>query len=445
MAASTTQHGSRLRAEHDPRAAALLIIDTVLAGKEASQNILDATLRDSRLVPLDKRLCTELVYGYLRNRICVSWHLEQLLAHPEKLPAEMQLTLGLAAYELAYLSRIPAHASVNWAVSRVRNRFGQGLAKVANGVLRSFSRNVPGLFDDARYASLPEADARLAVRFALPVWIFRLWREAYGDEVALCYAKASSAQAVSALRVNAARERAASLRAQLVNDCKGVPVGAWGVAFPEGAPYAARSLEREGAVSFQSPGVQEVMAFLDATSWKGSVWDACAGRGGKTAALLELGVNVAAATDASAARIGLLPGELARLGLDATGLAVKEADAASVDAVTSSFDVVLADVPCSGLGTLSRRPEIRFRRTEADCDALCATQDAILDAAAAHTASGGSIAYLTCTLNPRENEQRIAAFLARHASFFLEREWRTPDDSPWNEFFYAAVVRHTGA
>ncbi len=138
---SALQRGAADRSEHDPRAAALRVIDQTLTGKEPSQFLLDKALRESKMVPSDKGLCTELVYGFLRSAIRLDWNLRQLLRDPDKLPPEMLLTVKLAAYEIAHL-RIPPHASVNWAVSRIRNRFGKGLAGVANGVLRSFVRSM---------------------------------------------------------------------------------------------------------------------------------------------------------------------------------------------------------------------------------------------------------------------------------------------------------------
>ena len=441
MNQSSTRRGARNRAEHDPRTAALLIIDEVLTGKDASQAVLDKTLRSSKLVPSDKRLCTELVYGYLRNALHLEWNVRRLLASPQKLPAEMLLVLGLAAYELAYLSRIPSHASVNWAVSRVHNRFGQGLAKVANGVLRTFARDLSGYHNASRYDIIADPLERLAVVHGVPAWIVRLWLDAYGEEATQAYLRSSSAQAVPAVRVNAFRDGAVTLRSRLVSAVGGVAVGLWGVAFPEGVPYEVREMEKQGVVSFQSAGVQEVMAALDAASWHGPVWDACAGRGGKTTALMELGIAVTLASDIAHTRIMQLPSEIERLGLDGTSLAVIGGEAPLQEAVSGRFATILADVPCSGLGTLSRRPEIRFRRTAADIAQLCVTQDAILDASVSRLQLGGAIIYLTCTLNPAENGERVNAFMERHPTFSLEREWQTPRETAWNEFFYGAVLR----
>lgn len=435
------QRGTTDRAAHDPRTAALRVLDRVLTGKEPSQAVLNAMLRESELVPSDKGLCTELVYGYLRWALRLEWDLGRLLKNPDKLPGEMLLVLGLAAYELAFL-RIPAHASVNWAVSRVRNRFGKGLAGVANGVLRAFAHDVKQHDAPDRYAAITDVVERLAVVHSLPVWIARLWVDAYGEETALAYMRAASGQAVPALRVNAQRDDAASLRDQLVVEGKGVVAGLFGAAFPSGAPYLARILEKKGRASFQSAAVQEILEELGMPAWPGPVWDACAGRGGKTAAMLERGVNVQAATDLSSARINALPGELARLGLPAPAV-ILEADAANLPAESpfrNKFATIIADVPCSGLGTLSRRPEIRYRATAESIAEMISLQDAILDSAVAHLLPGGRIVYLTCTLNPAENEVRVAAFLARHPAFFLLREWATPHDSPWREFFYGVVL-----
>ena len=443
---SAIQRGTANRSEHDPRTAALRIIDSVLTGNEPSQAVLDRGLRGSRMVPSDKGLCTELVYGYLRNAIRLDWNLRQLLKNPEKLPGEMVLTLGLAAYELAHL-RIPSHASVNWAVTRVRNRFGKGLSGVANGVLRTFAREMKMYRDESRYAGIKDQAERLGVMHALPAWVAQMWLDAFGEDTACAYMRASSSRAIPAVRVNAAYESAASVRETLLAEGKGIAVGEWGAAFPDGAPYVAKALEKKGAASFQSAGVQGILHELKMHSWPGPVWDACAGSGGKTAAMLERGLAVRFASDLSEQRVERLTEELKRLGLpervqglEPPKIVVADAGAPTPAIGEQLFATILADVPCSGLGTLARRPEIRFRRTAGSIAALTATQDAILDAAARALLPGGQIVYLTCTLNPAENEDRVVAFLARNAGFSLQSVCSTPVDSPWHEFFYGAIL-----
>ncbi|MCC8193903.1 MAG: 16S rRNA methyltransferase [Deltaproteobacteria bacterium] len=443
------QRGAANRSDHDPRAAALRVIDQTLTGQEPSQILLDKALRESRMVPSDKGLCTELVYGFLRNAIRLDWNVRQLLREPDNLPREMLLTLELAAYEIVHL-RIPAHASVNWAVSRIRNRFGKGLSGVANGVLRAFARDVKAYKSMERYTEALGEREGLAVYYAVPGWVANVWLDAYGPDTARAYLEASSSPPVPAVRVNASREDAVAVRIELMTNGRSEahPVGPWGLAFPGGAPYIARKLEREGKLSFQSAAVQEMFQALDMPFWPGPVWDACAGRGGKTAAMLERGLSVSVASDSAAGRLSGLPGELARLGFE-EGLrpAVLEADVADVPddpAFASLFGTVLLDVPCSGLGTLARRPEIRFRRSEADVAALTAAQDGLLDAADRHVRDGGCVVYVTCTVNPAENEERVRSFLMRSPGYSLEKEWATPPSSPWHEFFYAAVLVKKG-
>ena len=443
---SALQRGTANRSEHDPRTAALRIIDQTLSGKEPSQMLLDKALRESIMVPSDKGLCTELVYGFLRNAVRLDWNIRNLLREPDKLPDEMVLVLELAAYEIAHL-RIPAHASVNWAVSRVRNRFGKGLSGVANGVLRAFARDVKGYKNEARYMDALGPVTGLAVFYAVPEWIVRLWLDAYGETKTRLYLESSASPAVPAVRVNAARDNAATVRGDLMNtgQSEAHAVGSWGLAFPTGVPYIARGLEKEGRLSYQTAAIQELFVEMDMPSWPSPVWDACAGRGGKTAAMLERGLSVSVASDIVAGRISCLNNELERLGIVSDSWpVVLKADAANVPdspAFAEPFGTVLLDVPCSGLGTLARRPEIRFRRTAEDIAELTAIQDGILDATAARVRSGGRIVYITCTLSPRENEGRVKAFLERTPGFTLDKEWNTPSDSPWHEFFYTALMR----
>ena len=443
---SALQRGTANRSEHDPRTAALRVIDQTLTGNEPSQMLLDKALRESKMVPSDKGLCTELVYGFLRNAVRLDWNIRTLLREPDKLPDEMLLVLELAAYEIAHL-RIPAHASVNWAVSRVRNRFGKGLSGVANGVLRAFARDAKQYKNEAHYTEALGPVKGLAMFYAVPEWIVRLWLDAYGEEKTRVYLEASASPAVPAVRVNAACADAAAVRVELMTtgQSEAQAIGPWGLAFPTGVPYITRRLEKEGRVSFQTAAIQELFLTTDMPSWPSPVWDACAGRGGKTAAMLERGLSVSVASDIAAGRISGLHAELERLGFAPDTLpVVLEADAANVPdspAFAEPFGTVLLDVPCSGLGTLARRPEIRFRRTTEDIADLTAIQDGILDATAARVRSGGCIMYVTCTLSPAENEERVKAFLARTEGFVLDREWTTPPASPWHEFFYAAMVR----
>ncbi len=432
-------------------------------------------MRHARISRQDAALATELVYGYLRSEIRISWLLRRFLTAPDKLPPEALLTLGVAAHEIVHLDRIPDYAAVDWAVTHIRQRFGLGLGKLANAVLR----NVARLGDDARNAELyreGQSDSRdfLSVCHAAPRWLVDLWCEAYGmDRTADLLA--SSAQAPApAVRVNAARPGWQALRDRLIADHGGTACGHAGVMFPVGGfPAEVAALEREGLVSRQGAASQEVLDALRPATWEGPVWDACCGRGGKALALLERGVDVRLCSDPNAGRLRGLRADAGRLGLAEPAIARASATQPPCTEVASSaaagpegsampilsatpdtkdatarpgtFRTILIDAPCSGLGTLSRRPDIKLRRTPADLDALAALQGRIVDAALSVLPSGGRLVYITCTLNPAENEAQVERLLSVAGSggipLSVEVQYTTPADTPAREFFFGVVLR----
>lgn len=472
------------RAAHDPRAAALSALFRVFCEGTDSQAAVDEALASPDLVPTDKRLCTELVYGALRWHPRLQCFAEGFLARPDKLPIEMRLSLVLALYEMAFL-RIPHHASVNWAVAHVRNRFGAGLAGVANGALRSMQRSLGRFADPAWYRErFAEEDEASACMAGVPVWLFRLWMGAYGPEQTGALLEASQMPPLSGLRLNRARPGWERLREELLRsgaaperpadpgvDDEGetaVPaparplvVGECCLAFPGTLPWRGRELVKEGAASRQSAASYEALEAFDPAAWPLPVWDCCAGRGGKTLALLERGVPVALASDPSQKRLAALGEEYARLGLASPpcppALLLSAAERVEsfqgvpplhgasgggpAQPAPEAFGTILVDAPCSGLGTLSRRPEIRLRRSPKDIADLVRLQRGILRSVWPRLLPGGRLVYLTCTLHPEENEGQTKAFLASHTDARLVSEFRTPFASPLREFFYGAALQ----
>jgi 16S rRNA (cytosine967-C5)-methyltransferase len=430
-------------------------------------------LRHGRISRQDAALATELVYGYLRTEIRISWLLRRFLKAPEKLPPEALLTLGVAAHEILHLDRIPAYAAVDWAVTHIRLRFGPGLGKLANAVLR----NVARLGGDARNADLYRADLPdqrdfLGVYHAAPRWLVDLWCDAYGMDRAAALLAASAQAPAPAARVNAARPEWEALRDRLVAEHGGARCGHAGVVFPAGGfPAEVAALEREGLLSRQGAASQTVLDALRPDTWEGPVWDACCGRGGKALALLERGVDVRLCSDPNAARLHGLRADAARLGLALPALVRASATqppcaidmtgttgTTDITGTTGAFRTILIDAPCSGLGTLSRRPDIKLRRTPADLGTLAALQARILDAAVAALPPGGRMAYITCTLNPAENEAQIDRLLAATcptsmslpaggakaagaSRLTVEARHVTPVDSPSREFFFGVLLR----
>lgn len=417
------------------------------------QAAVDTVLRSGAAAGSERRLVTELAYGCARERIRTEAILQRLLRKPAGLPQPMLHSLAIAVHSLLFQDRIPAHAAISEAVRQVDGLYGQRLARVANGVLRSLQRLGDAPLDCAWYEDARDTQGlrqwRAACRFwSLPDSIADLWRDAYGEETALALMRRNFQRPWTGIRVNARHPRARALREALMAAApladRAAP-GSWGVAFAPGAlpeqvlGHTLAHWRNEGALEFQSAGSQVLLQELGLTEWQDPVWDACAGVGGKSLALLEAGVPVRLATDTSQERLTLLVA--ARAGREPMQMAVVCADAATPPLRAWSGHI-LADAPCSGLGVLGRRPDIRFpgRRSQAVMRAYPQTQGRILTTLAQRLQPGRQLAYLTCTLNPRENEVVVDALLRQEPGLRLVRSWTTPMDHPWLEGMFGALL-----
>ncbi len=428
------------------RVAALHVLETIdRPDAPALQSVLDSKLRTARLSPLDKALCTELVYGVTRHHLLLNWIAGQFLRNPGKTPEALRRILAIASYELLFLERIPPHASVNTAVDLVRAVLGGKCSGVANGVLRSLVReDVSRFLPEAVEQRLGTTPQGLSIAWSLPEWIIRLWIDAYGKEKTLSLVRAASRTPRACLRFNARFKDATQQRDALLSAIPGAhPLGNFGLLLPPGSHLAAiDELLQSGRASRQGAGSQRVLDALDAFSLQGPVWDACAGFGGKTCALLERGVAVAVASDTSVSRLRGLRRELERLNLPRPLIV-------SASATTPPFckdfhpASILIDAPCSGLGTLSKRPDLRLHRTADHLPPLVSLQSQILDAAWKRLKPEGTLVYITCTLNPQENEQQIDRMLNAHtdASAICRFESTPGDDGA--DLMFGAVLRKT--
>ena len=439
---NTLQHNERPRRQdaRDLAVQVLLRLDGTLAPVQA---VLHRLLACAVCGPADAALCSELCYGVLRMEIRLHWLLARFLKMPEKLPPRMRCVLLVAVYALLFLEGMPAYAVVDWAVASVKREYGGTLARVANGCLRGIDREGTAPLTYAYYnAAGQEALMQQAVYYSLPLWIVRLWHNDYGsDKAALLMAK-SSARPVAGLRVNKLRtdwedvarqlEHAGAQR--LAATCFAVTPKIRAQAEDQCSLIA---LLAEGRLSRQGAASQLVLHTLCPEIWPEPVWDACAGQGTKSCALLELGKNVYMSSDTHLPRLRRIDGECRRLQLPMP--LVVQASALHPPLRRKAGTIVL-DVPCSGLGVLASRPDIRRHRRTKDVQVLLRRQAAMLEAAHGALPSGGHIAYITCTQNPAENEEQIRAFLGRHPTAELAKEWNSPAENMLLEGMYAALL-----
>jgi len=395
------------------------VIRRVFEDGAYADRALHGEARRHRLEPRDRALATRLAYGGVQRRATLDHVIERLAGRPvDRLEPAVLAALRLGVLQLAFLDRVPAHAAVGESVELAKqaSRAGAGLV---NAVLRRASREAAAIV-----AALPDrTPAEAALKHSYPRWIAELWFDALGPDEARALMAAGNEPAEAALRINTLKARTLHL-----------PVPAHPAAgLPEGlvvdAPFDAFASPQweQGLLMPQSRAAMAVSRAVDPQAGE-RVLDLCAAPGGKTTHLAALIRNEGriVAVERHPGRAKALERTAARMG--ASCVEVRTADAAVP--LGDTFDRVLVDPPCSDLGTLAARPDVRWRKDRDTPTGLAATQAAILDAGATAVRPGGVLVYSTCTISPAENERTVAAFLERHPGFAPDR---MPSDVPvWN-------------
>ncbi len=391
------------------RSVAASVLVRVLEDAAFASAVLDAEVsRAVQLEARDRALATELVYGSLR---VLPWLEERLARHAPRglgsLDPRTRAELVLSAYQLFFLERVPAFAAVNEAVESIKLARGAKLANFANAVLRKTSAEAS--------AEKGKGPALLleAVRRSLPPWLDASLRRALGDDGAEALWATGATPPPLGLRVREASSRDACLEALAA----GVPGGT----FARGAVSPLAILARGGGKSEAWPGsgvswgVQEegsqVVALALGARPGERVLDACAGRGNKAALLASCVAGGGGAVDAA----DLHPSKLARLGKQlgsAAGATFAVDWSVGVGDVPEGYDRVLVDAPCSGVGTLRRRPDLALRREPTDLARLASLQAEVLVRAASRVRDGGRVVYAVCSVLVEEGEEVVARALA---------------------------------
>ncbi len=411
------------------REAALEALHRCLGSGVDIQGALDRAISSrSNMDPRDVGLATELCYGYLRLKGRLEYILSRYLKDPSKLPPKMRLAMGVAAYELLHLERIPAYSTVNWAVDFAKTKPKARLTGLFNAVLRRVSELGDEVNDLDWYREGATDIEHLSRYYACPEWIIELWHNGYGEETTRHYLEAQ-VQA-PAIGLNLYRHPDADV---LYNELAANPniIDIDGMSFalkagtqlPDAAPPMAR----------QSFAARQAVEMLSPKQWPTPIWDACAGRGGKSRVLKEMGIDDIFASDVHMGRLSALHRELPKVPAFAAR--------ADLEPPIKGAGTILLDLPCSGLGVLSRRPDTKWRRTRHEVAELEQLQARILNNAVDALKPGGVIAIITCTLNPDENEHQLDRLLKAHDRIKKGPTWTTPADSPLNEFFWGAVVK----
>jgi 16S rRNA (cytosine967-C5)-methyltransferase len=390
------------------RETAARVLERVEREQSFAAAVLEAEL--SRRVQLDSRdraLATELAYGTLRVRDWLSDRVRRFAPRGiDGLDARVRAHLLVAAYQL-YFTRVPPFAAVSEAVRAVTTARGERLGAFANAVLRKVAGEA---------AATTSSERRDAIVASSPAWLRAELERAMPVEDARAFLACGLEPPPVGLRIEREGERdgwlvrlreAASGARFEAGQVSPLCVLARGAGKPQRLPGWA-----EGAWSIQEEGSQLASLAVGARPGE-SVLDACAGRGNKTAVLArQVGPDGAVdACDAMPSKLDRLAEELARLGLAARATHAVDWRVGSGD-VTGFYDRVLVDAPCSGIGTLRRRPEIALRRDRLELGGLAETQVAIAARAALHLKPGGSLVYVVCSVLREEAEDVVGALVA---------------------------------
>ena len=401
------------------RETALRVLTSCRASGAWADAALKAQLGRDGLSGPEAALCSRIVYGVTQNRLLLDFYLAAYCSQkPDHLQPPLPDILRIGAYQVLFLDKVPDSAAVNTSVELAKTAGRGQAAGLVNAVLRKISQNKDSL------PPVPERDEAkyLSIRYSHPKWLVKRLLVLLGREEAERFLAAGNSQPPTAAQVN-------PLRGTAVEVCKALEAEGIQAEFHPWLPdclllSGTGDLERlkafqDGAFYIQDPAARLAVMAMDVRPGA-QVLDVCAAPGGKSfaAAMAMEDRGRVLACDLRENKLKRIHDGAARLGL--TCIETAAADGRRVRPEwAGQFDAVLVDAPCSGLGIIRKKPDIRYKKAD-DLFSLPVIQHDILDNAAAYVRPGGVLVYSTCTVLPEENGQTVDTFLADHPDFSRE-------------------------
>jgi 16S rRNA (cytosine967-C5)-methyltransferase len=454
--------------DKNPRQIAARILSQRLSSSEFTENLLETALAATRLSPVDRGLCHELVCGVVRWQAT----LDCLIARKtdparQQRPALINL-LRLGLYQIFWLDRIPPHAAVHETVELAKHSGYSSQAGFINAVLRGYLRET----DEIKKILADMKISQPALGWSHPEWLVEKWRKQFGDDKTRQLLAWNNIPPKTYARVNALKFRS-SRRQEAQTEINQSLLTSAATEFNDAGDLLARWREenveydfltrdwtgenlvfelkshpplsklgsfREGWFYVQDPSTLLAPVLLGAQPGE-TILDLCAAPGGKTTFIAQLMNNQGKiiASDLDPKRLTLVKDNCARLGVTC----VESRSSRGNEAQTEKFDRILVDAPCSNTGVLRRRVDLRWRIQATEIDRLRATQLQLLAEAAIKLKPGGVLVYSTCSLEPEENAEVVKGFLATHTHFKLETERQLLPFADGVDGAYVAKLKHT--
>lgn len=383
-----------------------------------SNLLLNTALQKASLEKGDAGLATELVYGTISRLNTLDYFLDRFVKKgTAKLQPWVRALLRLSLYQIVYLDRIPDHAVVSEAVNLAKRRGHQGISGMVNGVLRSILRQKEELVIPD---NLSPAD-QISLRHSHPKWLVERWIEQYGEDTAEAICKANNEPPAVSIRVNTTMISREALLEEMNSrgfEAVSSELSPYGIIVKSGGNMAHTEWYKDGMISIQDESSMLVAEVVDPEPGM-RVLDCCAAPGGKTAHMGELMKDdgLIIANDLHAHKQKLIAEQAERLGLDRIKTVTGNALDLAQTYEPASFDRVLLDAPCSGLGVIRRKPDLKWVKTPEDIGEIASLQRELLQSVSTLVRPGGVLVYSTCTIEPGENEGAVAAFLADNPNF----------------------------
>ncbi len=414
------------------RKVAVLALGKVFVDGAYSNIAVNSFLKEADLTPADKAFATALIYGVLDRKITLDYVISSFVKTPLKKLSPFTLNnLRVALYQIMFMDKIPESAAVNEAVKLVKKSKESRNSGFVNAVLRNVLRSD---------SLLPTGDSisELSVIYSCPESIIESFIKDYGKETAVILLNEALKPAPMTVRVNTVKTNINAFIAEIGDATEAKPFGA--VIINKGIDVANNSLYKKGHFYVQDTASQTAVSVL-APSPNDKVLDMCAAPGGKSFAMALLMENKGEiiSCDIYGHKCELIKKSANRLGLDIIKPTVQDATVYNAD--FGEFDCVLCDVPCSGLGIIRRKPDIKYKAFS-EFDGLIPIQTAILNNAKNYVKKGGRLLYSTCTLRKAENEDIISNFLVENESFKLEYSHTfMPHIDGTDGFFCALLIK----
>lgn len=394
------------------------ILDNVLLNGAYSNIEINKQFAYNDIDPKDKGLITEVVYGTIKYKKMIDIILSNFVADIGKIDESVVNILRSAIYQMKFLDRVPPYAIVNEAVNLTKET-APSLAKFVNGVLRNYLRNENKNFK----AGLRNNEA-LCYDFSFDRWMIEMFTKQYGKEDALRILRGLNTVPYVTVRVNTCKADYDDVYERLEEEGYDIEEGAFSpeaIIIKKGSAIEKNKLYQEGLITVQDESAMLVAPLLDLEGNE-QVMDLCSAPGTKTTHIAELMMNKGkvVAFDVHNHKLALIKENIDRLGL--TNVEVELGDATKINSKYINWaDRILLDVPCSGLGIIRKKPEIKWNKKNNDLTEVVKIQKEILKNAWNYLREGGELVYSTCTLNKKENEEVIDWFVEKNLDCEVEK------------------------